>query len=136
MLTVLFQLVKLDLGEVLIEQGASDDSLYVLVTGKLEVIKKIGVGEDITLHILREGDMAGEPSFVDGMEQSLRLRALCPCEVLRLERSDFEGLITREPELVFKVMCAIMRSVHRILHRMNHQHIEMGDYIRKQHGRC
>lgn len=122
-------------GQYLIEERTRDDTLYVLLAGKLEVVKKSGVGEDITLHVLREGDMTGELSFVDRTEHSLGLRALSDCEVFSLKRDDFEAMITREPELVFKVMCALMRSAHRILHTMNHQHIELSNYIYKQHGR-
>ena len=122
-------------GQFLIEEGASDESLHVLLDGKLEVVKKAGMGEEITLHILREGDMAGQLSFVESVPHSLGLRALSGCEVFSLKRKDFETLITREPELVYKVMCAIMRSAHKILHRMNLQHIELSNYVYKQHGR-
>ena len=122
-------------GQYLIEEAKIDDSLHVLLAGKLEVVKKAGVGDDITLHVLREGDMAGELSFVDQVEHTLGIRALSNCEIFNLKHNDFESLITREPELVYKVMCAIMRSAHGILHRMNLQHVELSNYIYKQHGR-
>jgi CRP-like cAMP-binding protein len=126
---------KLAAGDYLIEEGSTDDSLHVLFAGKLEVVKTTAMGEEATLHVLREGDTAGELSFVDGMKHSLGLRALSDCEVFSLKRSDFETLITKDPLLVYSVMRAIMRSAHRTLHRMNHQHIELSNYIYKQHGR-
>ncbi len=122
-------------GQYLIEQGANDSALHVIISGRLEVTKKTGVGDDINLHVLREGDLAGELSFIDDMQHTLGLRALGDCEVFSIKRQDFQALINREPELVYKVMCAIMRSVHRIVHRMNHQHMELTNYITKQHGR-
>lgn len=122
-------------GEYLISEGTRDDALHVLLEGKLEVVKQSPIGEPISLHILREGDLAGELSFIDGMEHSVGLRALCPCRVFSLKREDFEGLIEHEPRLVYRVMCAITRSVHRILRRMNYEHIELTNYIYKQHGR-
>lgn len=126
---------KLAEGQYLIEEGTSDDSLHILLDGKLEVVKSAGMGEEVTLHVLREGDMAGQLSFVDSVPHSLGLRALCACEVFSLKRDDFESLITSEPHLVYKVMCAIMRSAHKILHRMNLQHVELSNYVYKQHGR-
>ncbi|MBT8135535.1 MAG: cyclic nucleotide-binding domain-containing protein [Gammaproteobacteria bacterium] len=122
-------------GEFLIEEGASDDSLYVLLDGRLEVVKQAGMGEAVTLHILRPGDISGELSFVDRQPHTLSLRALYQCKVFGLRRDRFETLITREPRLVFEVMCAIMRSAHAILHRMNLQHMELTNYVYKQHGR-
>ncbi len=128
-------MISLSEGQYLIEEGTSDELLHVLLDGKLEVVKKAGMGEEITLHVLREGDMAGQLSFVESVPHSLGLRALCTCDVFSLKRNDFESLITREPELVYKVMCAIMRSAHKILHRMNLQHVELSNYVYKQHGR-
>ncbi len=131
----LIRVHRIEDGEYLISEGTRDDSLHVLLEGKLEVVKKTAIGDPVSLHVLREGDMAGELSFIDGMEHSVGLRALTPCEVFSVKRDEFEALIRSQPELVYKVMCAITRTVHRLLHRMNHEHIELTNYIYKQHGR-
>jgi CRP-like cAMP-binding protein len=122
-------------GDFLIEEGTADDSLHVLLEGKLEVVKHTGAGESASIAILREGDLAGELSFIDSAIHTVGLRALCDCEVLSLNRKDFEGIINKNPQLVYKVMGAVARSAHRILHRMNHDFVELSNYIFKQHGR-
>ena len=122
-------------GEVLIEEGASDDSLHVLLDGKLEVVKHTGADESASLAVLREGDLAGELSFIDGNTHTVSLRALCDSQVISLTRSDFENIVEHSPRLTYKVMRAVARSAHRIVHRMNHQFIELNNYIFKQHGR-
>jgi len=122
-------------GEFLINQGTSDDALHVLLEGKLEVVKRTGGGDVAGLAVLREGDLAGELSFIDGHEHTVGLRALCPCHILSLNRDDFEKIIDKNPQLVYKVMRAIARSTHRIIHRMNSEFIELNNYIFKQHGR-
>ena len=122
-------------GDFLIKQGTSDDSLHVLLEGRLEVVKQTGGGDEAGLAILREGDLAGELSFIDGHEHTVALRALCPTHVLSLKREDFENIVDANPQLVYKVMRAIARSTHRIVHRMNTEFIEMNNYIFKQHGR-
>ena len=122
-------------GDYLFREGTSDDSLHVLLDGKLEVVKQTGAGETASLAVLRDGELAGELSFVDGETHTVGLRALCDCGVMSLKRSDFEELIKKDPELVYKVMRAVARSAHRIVHRMNHEFIELSNYIFKQHGR-
>lgn len=122
-------------GDYLITEGTSDDSLHVLLEGKLEVVKHTGGGDVAGLAILREGDLAGELSFIDGHEHTVGLRALCPTHVLTLKREDFENIVDAHPHLVYKVMRAIARSTHRIVHRMNTEFIELNNYIFKQHGR-
>ena len=122
-------------GEFLIEEGMRDDAIHILVNGRLEVLTGTGGGARVTLQILREGDMVGEMGFIDGVEHSASLRALGNCELIRLERSSFEALLHKDPDLVYKVMRAIMRTVHRILRGMNVQYVELTNYIAKQHGR-
>ncbi len=122
-------------GEYLIEEGALDDSLHVLLEGKVEVVKHTGAGDISSLAVLREGDLAGELSFIDGHEHTVGLRALTHTQVMTLKRADFEKIIDEQPRLVYKVMRAIARSTHRIVHRMNMEFIELNNYIFKQHGR-
>ena len=122
-------------GEYLISDGTADDSLHVLLEGKLEVVKSAGADELASIAILREGDMAGELSFIDGAVHTVGLRALCDTRVLSLKREDFESVVDNNPQLVYKVMRAVARSSHRIIHRMNYESIELNNYIFKQHGR-
>ena len=126
---------ELDDGDYLFEEGASDDSLYLLLSGKLEVVKKTSAGESASLAVLRDGALAGEMGFVDGEAHSVGLRALCDCRVLSLKREDFESIVSDHPQIVYKVMRAVTRSAHQIVHRMNHEFVELSNYIFKQHGR-
>ena len=122
-------------GDFLIQQGDKDDTLHILLKGKLEVVRSTGAGETASLAILRDGELAGELSFIDGEPHTVALRALCDCAVLSLGRKEFEKIIDTHPQLVYKVMRAIARSAHRIVHRMNHEFVELSNYIFKQHGR-
>ncbi|HSG58411.1 MAG TPA: cyclic nucleotide-binding domain-containing protein [Woeseiaceae bacterium] len=122
-------------GDFLITEGDNDDALHVLLDGKLEVVKRTGAGEEASLGVLREGDLAGELSFVDGHAHTVALRALCSTTLLSLTREDFEALVDENPRLVYKVMRSVARSAHKIMHRMNAEFIELSNYIFKQHGR-
>ena len=122
-------------GEYLISEGTADDTLHVLLEGKLEVVKNAGGDDEASLAVLRDGDLAGELSFVDGEAHTVGLRALCDSHVLSLKRGDFEGVISAHPQLAYLVMRAVARSAHKIVHRMNYQFIELNNYIFKQHGR-
>jgi len=122
-------------GEFLITEGMADDQLHVLLEGKLEVVKSTAGDDYASLAVLRDGDLAGELSFIDGELHTVGLRALCDCRVVSLKRKDFESIVDKNPQLVYKVMRTVARSAHRIVHRMNHEYIELNNYIYKQHGR-
>ena len=81
------------------------------------------------------GEMAGELGFLEGRPHSASLRAVGNCIAICLTREDFETFIEEDPELMYKVMRAIIRTVHGILCDMNKSHVEMNNYIYKQHGR-
>lgn len=127
--------ICLDKGATLLEEGHSDDTLYVVSAGTLEVFKPTGGGESVTLQLLHKGDMAGILGFVDGVPHSAGIRAFSKCELIALDRKGLEGLIGEHPELAYQVMRSIVRVAHRILGRMNAQFVEMSNYISKQHGR-
>ena len=122
-------------GSFLIEEGQKDDALHIITSGMMEAVSQTGGGDMVTLQVLRPGDMIGEMGFIDGVEHSAGLRAMGNCELMRLDRASFEGLLQKDPDLVYKVMRAIMRTVHRILRSMNLQYVELTNYIAKQHGR-
>lgn len=127
--------ICLDVGTTLLEEGHSDNTLYVVARGSLEVTKPTGGGDTITLQLLHAGDMAGILGFIDGVAHSAAIRALTQCELIAIDRGDLELLIARDPQLVYQVMRAVVRAAHRILGRMNAQFVEMSNYISKQHGR-
>jgi len=134
-LSALMNMKELQDGDFLISESTRDDALHVLLEGKLEVVKKTAADGTASLAILRDGALAGELSFVDGAMHTVGLRALCDCRVLSLQREDFEKIVDDHPQIVYKVMRAVARSAHRIVHQMNQDFIEMSNYIFKQHGR-
>ena len=121
--------------EILIREGTTDDALHIVISGRLAATRNTGGDEFVTLHTLHEGDMAGAMGFIDGTDHSATLRALCDTDVYTLERAAFESLLQSHPNLVYKVMRSIIRSVHATLMRMNRQFVEMNNYIMKEHGR-
>ena len=127
--------ICLDAGATLLEEGHSDDTLYVVSAGRLEVVKPTGGGDSVTLQLLHRGDMAGILGFVDGVAHSAGIRALTQCELIAIERGSIERLLERDPRLVYQLMRAVVRAAHRILGRMNAQFVEMSNYISHQHGR-
>ncbi|HEY7655719.1 MAG TPA: cyclic nucleotide-binding domain-containing protein [Burkholderiales bacterium] len=123
-------------GEVLVKQGASDNHLYVIVSGGLAVARQVEAdGQWVNLNLLTKGDLAGELAFMDGRPHYAALRASGPTQVLSLEREKLESLLTREPVIVYRVMRAIFRVVHVILNRMAMQTSELTNYLYKVHGK-
>jgi len=125
-------------GEFILRVGETElkDSLLILGSGDVEATAVTG-GEQMTLHMLQMGDLAGIIGFVGGnmMQISATVVAKTDSKVLVLERARFESLLNTHPAIVYYVMRGIVRHVHGIVRRMNTQSVEMNNYIHKIHGR-
>ncbi|HYJ98474.1 MAG TPA: cyclic nucleotide-binding domain-containing protein [Burkholderiaceae bacterium] len=137
-LTTLAEVVRLatfKAGDVLAREGRTDDHLVAVVEGTLNVVKGIDGEQPEILATLKSGRLAHELGFLDGSERYASLVATEATRVLLLERAGLEGLIERAPQVLYHVMCAIVRSAHLAQTRMAMQASELTNYIVKQHGR-
>jgi CRP-like cAMP-binding protein len=121
--------------DVLAREGTVDDRLLVVVDGSLGVIRHAGTPDETLLATLGPGDLAHELGFLDGTPRYGTLVAGSDTRVLVLERGGLESLIDAHPRIVYAVMCAIVRAVHRVQTRLSMQASELTNYIVKQHGR-
>jgi CRP/FNR family transcriptional regulator, cyclic AMP receptor protein len=121
--------------QVLASEGTTDNHLYVVVEGSLGVVKHQGTPDETQIATLNAGDFAHELGFLDGAERYASLVALSDARVLVLEREKLETLIDAHPHILYRVMCAIVRTVHRVQTRLSVQANELTNYIVKQHGR-
>lgn len=83
--------VLLQEGALVFEQGESGSSLYVLISGRVQVERQEG-GRRVPLLTLQPGDTFGEMACVGDRVRSASIRALEPGMALRIEKSDLEGV--------------------------------------------
>jgi CRP/FNR family transcriptional regulator, cyclic AMP receptor protein len=122
-------------GEMLVKEGTADQSLFVLVSGKLAVYSADANGKESLVYNMKEGECAGTRAFVDRTPRKATLRAVGNTMVYTLTPKDFESLLDPHPRLVYKVMRALFRVTHTNLMRMNQETQQLSNYINKTQGR-
>lgn len=135
LLAGLLVLESVQAGQVLAHEATTDTRLYIVVDGSLSVIRSLGTAQETLIATLTTGDFAHELGFLDGSVRYASLVAATDSRVLVLERDKLESLIERQPQTLYRVMCAIVRAVHRVQTRLAMQTSELTNYIFKQHGR-
>ncbi len=86
--------VRFRAGEVVFEQGDVGSSLYVLVSGEVEVL--VGAGKDArVLAVVAAPQSVGEMSLVDREHRSATVRARTDCAALRLTAENFTAFRKR-----------------------------------------
>jgi NADH dehydrogenase len=78
-------------GETVFEEGDSADSLFMILSGSVEVLKRFG-GEPQVVGVLEAGGYFGEMALLGGEARSATTRALTSLDLLVLPGSDFSAL--------------------------------------------
>lgn len=126
--------VHLSDGEMLVSEGQDDDTLFLLVGGKVAVSTFVA-GRDVCVYTMTSGECAGTRAFVDRTPRKATLRAIGDATVYTLEPDVFETLYSTHPRIVYKVMRALFRTTHTNLMRMNQQSQELINYVSRAGGR-
>lgn len=90
-------------GATVIRQGAAGDSMYFIVTGRVEVRRgalTVGLGD---------GDFFGEMALLDRKPRSADVVTLTPCTVLILNVADFYQLAGQQPALMAAIEAEAQR---------------------------
>jgi thioredoxin reductase (NADPH) len=101
-------------GEVLVEAGAPVVPVFVVVSGRIEIVRPSGTAEELVV-VHAAGQFTGEINILSGRRALLRLRAIEPGEVIELDREQLLALVQTDAELSEIIMRAfILRRVELI----------------------
>jgi signal transduction histidine kinase len=110
-------------GEVIIEEGTTGDTFYVILDGELEITKQSG-GREVLLAVRRRGEFVGERSLLDDTPRSASVRALRDSQLFVVHRAAFEALLASSPtarSAVLRTMTTRLQSTESML--MHHQNL-------------
>jgi thioredoxin reductase (NADPH) len=101
-------------GEVLIEQGDTSVSFFVVITGEVEIVRPFDAYETlVTVH--GSGEFTGEVNMLSGRRSFFRARATKPGKVIELDHQQMLTLVQTDAELSDILMRAfILRRVELI----------------------
>lgn len=88
---------KFSKGGVILLEKESAASMFVIVTGKVKVVRMDEEGREVILSILGESDFFGEMAILDGLARSATVVALNKTEIFVIQRHDFLKLIHSHP---------------------------------------
>ncbi|MDR2877383.1 MAG: cyclic nucleotide-binding domain-containing protein [Chromatiales bacterium] len=121
-------------GELLVKENEADNTLFVLIEGKLAVTGTV-LGQELVVYTMKIGECAGTRAFVDRTPRKATLRAIGHTTVYMLKPDAFEAMLDAHPRIVYKIMRALFRITHTNLMRMNLESQELVNYVSKVRGR-
>lgn len=83
------------------EVGAA---LFVIISGKVKVIRSDEDGREVILSILGENDFFGEMALLDGLTRSASVVAITKTELFMVHRRDFLKLLNEYPAVAISLL--------------------------------
>ena len=128
-LTSKLDVVNLNAGDILFNEGDAGEHLYVVVKGELEILMAPGSVDELILNVLYEGEYLGEMSLIQpGGHRTASARARGDVVLLTMSRDQFMDLIQHHPELAFSMVNVLSQrldntnvATFRDLTEKNHQ---------------
>jgi signal transduction histidine kinase len=95
--------VSIPAGQLVLREGDQGDSLYVVLTGELEVTKRQG-SQDILLALYKPGQFFGEMALLEQVPRSASVRTLQESRLLVISQAAFQTLLSCSPSAPLKIL--------------------------------
>jgi CRP-like cAMP-binding protein len=103
--------VEVAAGATVMQEGAVEDWLYVVVDGQLEVVR------DDRRATIGPGEVVGELAVLDPMPRSAQVRAVTDCLLFRLDKADFDEVLDERPEIARGVIRELVGRLREVRER-------------------
>ena len=96
------QVVQFKPNDTLIEEGARDDSVYLIQSGSVTVSARVA-GKDVVSAYVPAGNYVGEMAMLMDAPRCATVRATVATEAIRIDSAAFRALVERDPQLRLQV---------------------------------
>jgi CRP/FNR family cyclic AMP-dependent transcriptional regulator len=105
-------------GQVLIEQGKMNHSLWMLIRGNARVCEQDGKKKS-EIYTLKPGDIFGELTYADTLPASATVEAADECVVLRVRFQDLEEVLQKQPLIKSMMLRKMIKIISQRLRKAN-----------------
>jgi CRP/FNR family cyclic AMP-dependent transcriptional regulator len=98
---------------ILISDGDTTDSLYIICKGKANAVSIDAVGKQIILNTFGPGDYFGEMSFIDGEPRCANIETKKKTWVMIIPRKQFGHILSLNPEISLKLMEGLLQKLRK-----------------------
>ena len=100
-----------DVGDVIFEEGSTGRELFVVLEGKIDIVKITGATRTLIV-ILGKGEFFGEMAVIDGSSRSATAIAAAPrTKVMRINHARFVYLVSQQPAFALMIMDALSKRL-------------------------
>lgn len=94
-------------GDVVFEEGAIPDHLYVVEEGRIAIASKSIDGRESVFALMERGELFGEMGLLDGLGRSAEARALEPSQITEIPYEPVKQAFDEDPQLLWGVVALL-----------------------------
>jgi aspartate ammonia-lyase len=107
------EIVKYNSGEYLFEENQSRRSLFILLNGRVELVKKTQFGKEKLLRIFERADFLSEGALMDDYPHSTSGKVIEASDVIVISKSNFDKLFKEDYSIALKILSTVSRLISR-----------------------
>ena len=94
-----------------IRQGEMGETVFLIIDGKVAVIREQEDGSSIVLDQMESGAAFGEMALIDDAPRSATIKTLTPCRFLILHKQEFKETAMEFPRIALGI-CSVPQPAH------------------------
>lgn len=98
---------------IVVHEGEPGDAMYVILNGLVKIVYYTPEGREVVLSLLGGGEFFGEMALLDKEPRSATVMTLEDSEFAYIRRSDFERLLSKNPNLALEMLSEVTRRLRR-----------------------
>ena len=91
-------------GEYVFWEGDVPDYFYIVVEGRIKVLKHSSLGKEVILAFFGPGEMFGEVAVFEDKPYPASAQAIAETKVLGIKREDFWSFLTSRPQVALRII--------------------------------
>lgn len=121
-LTEKFEIKEFQKGEILFKENTERRQIFIIYSGKVELIKATAFGEEKCLVVFQSGDFMGEGALLDNSPHSTTARALETTVTLSLDTIKSKAFLEENSLISLKTLKYLSKMIMR---RMNNANVHL-----------
>ncbi len=98
--------------------GDPADAVFVVASGKVKIAVTSTDGKEFILTVLGAGQVFGEMALLESAPRSASVITITACDLLVINRTDFQHLLNTSPSLSRKLLAILSRRLRRANSKM------------------
>jgi CRP/FNR family transcriptional regulator, cyclic AMP receptor protein len=123
-------------GEIIMKEGDSGDTMYIILEGSVEVVKSLVIGD------MEEDDLGrnkvftrldgkhnhavfGEIALLEELKRTATIKAITNCVLYEIKKDDFLNLVEDDYELGYRILLNLARVVSARLRKADEETVKL-----------